>query len=213
VFVRVWVCVRACENTGMDICNSLANIPFMISLKGGTQYNPANDFPRRDQVKQWLLTYLRLSLSEMQRERETTHTHTHTQTHTHSDAQPLHTGGGGAGGEGKWEGDEENRFMLNGGGEEWAAEMLVLPAEDPKWDEGADALFRYLPLAQLQWIPWGVRLAASAPGAGAEVPGSDDEPFDFIQLAFTEWEVYQFYLNDLMLRDPEAHAAWLSQSF
>ncbi len=74
--------------------------------------------------------------------------------------------------------------MLEGDGGEWAAEMLVLPAEDPKWDEGAarpiSILFRYLPLAQLQWIPWGVRLAASAPGAGAEGPGSDDEPFDFI---------------------------------
>ena len=99
---------------------------------------------------------------------------------------------------------------MEGGGEEWAAEMLMLPGEDQKWDECADSLFRYLPLAQLQWIPWGVRLAAAAPAAGAE--GSDAEAFDFIQLAFTEWEVYQFYLHELMLRDPEAHAAWLSQS-
>ncbi len=110
------------------------------------------------------------------------------------------------------EGDEGNRFMLEVGGEEWAAEMLSLPAEDPKWDEVADALFRYLPLAQLQWIPWGVRLAASVPGVGAEGPGSDAETFDFIQLAFTEWEVYGFYLNELLRRDPEAHDAWLSQS-
>ena len=45
---------------------------------------------------------------------------------------------------------------LAGDGDAWMIEMQRLHVSDPKWDEAVRALKRFLPLAQLQWIPWGI---------------------------------------------------------
>jgi len=106
--------------------------------------------------------------------------------------------------------------------------------------QALDALFRYLPLAQLQWIPWGLRLAsAAAPGVvvgegekegrgegggagreegeggggggnGEQGGAAEAGAFDLVELALTEWEMYEYYLSQLQRRDPATHALFLS---
>ena len=43
---------------GMDICNSLCNIPFVIFLRSKASYDPSSNFPAPAQVQRWLHQYL-----------------------------------------------------------------------------------------------------------------------------------------------------------
>ena len=57
------------------------------------------------------------------------------------------------------------------------------------------SLLRFRPLAQLQWIPWGVRLASKQ-------PPEDKDAFDFLNLAVTEFGAYHHYLAEMQRDDP-----------
>ena len=143
----------ACLNhVGMDLCNSLANIPFMEYIDGLTPTYDASRFPSPQQIQPWLERYLSDRASE---------------------------------------GDAEVAL--------WVASLVEADATDPGWETALRSLMRYRPVAQLQWIPWGIRLAG--------LRGLDGG-FDFLGLAMLEFEVYKVYLAEMERTDPAFYADW-----
>ena len=83
-------------------------------------------------------------------------------------------------------------------------------SQQDAWGTALRALKRFLPMAQLQWIPWGIMqlgLREQRSGGGAEGARADDG-VDFLALALTEWAVYEYYLDNLRESDPAFFSSW-----
>jgi thiamine kinase-like enzyme len=143
----------ACVNhVGMDICNCLANIPFMEYIRGSSPTYDARSFPAPERIRPWLERYL-----------------------------------------------SERALDLDPEAAEWVAALECAKVGDPLWEDALRTLLRFRPLAQLQWIPWGIRLAGLQTG---------EDGFDFVQLALVEFGVYTDYLDSMQQTDPAFYAVW-----
>ena len=92
----------------------------------------------------------------------------------------------------------------------WQRTEIEGRLDDTTWATALRALKRFLPMAQLQWIPWGIMqlgLREQRSGGGAEGARADDG-VDFLALALTEWTVYEYYLDNLRESDPAFFYSW-----